>query len=91
MTFFYSLEEDEDDEDVEAVILFMMLSGRCPFGGETDKEIQEAVLGQALRFNQKHWGEISPDAIDLCQRMMERSVRNRLTCKGVLDHAWYRY
>jgi len=70
------------------VILFMMLSGRCPFGGETDKEIQEAVLGQALRFNQKHWSEISPDAIDLCQRMMERSVRKRLTCKGVLDHAW---
>ena len=70
------------------VILFMMLSGRCPFGGNDDDEIQDAVRNGKLKFNQKHWGDITPDAIDLCQKMMERNVSSRLDCKGVLNHAW---
>ena len=70
------------------VILFMMLSGRVPFGGNDDEEIQEAVASAKLKFHSATWEGISPDAIDLCQKMMNRNEPERLTCKGVLDHVW---
>ena len=70
------------------VILYMMLSGRVPFGGNTDAEIQQAVQDSPLVFKKNTWADISPAAIDLCQKMMNRNEPERLTCKGVLDHPW---
>jgi len=70
------------------VILFMMLSGRVPFGGQDDEEIQEAVRTQDLIFHRKQWSNISPAAIDLVKQMINRDEPKRLTCKGVLNHPW---
>ena len=69
-------------------ILFMMLAGKCPFGGQSDEEIQENVVNGRLKFNKKDWSNISPDAVDLLQKMIERDVSKRLTCASVLEHPW---
>ena len=70
------------------VIFYMLLSGRCPFGGVDDDEIQEAVRSSKLKFHPATWGEISDGAIDLCKKMINRSVGQRLTCAQVLKHPW---
>lgn len=70
------------------VIFYMLLSGRCPFGGNDDDEIQDAVRNGSLKFHPQTWGDVSDGAIDLCKKMIERDVSSRLTCAEVLQHPW---
>lgn len=47
------------------VILFILLSGRPPFGGDTDKEILENVKQGVYSFASAEWKNVSAEAKDL--------------------------
>lgn len=47
------------------VIMFIMLSGKPPFGGKTNKEIINNVLNGTYNMKSEVWNNISNDAKDL--------------------------
>eukprot|EP00943_MAST-04B_sp_MAST-4B-sp1_P003108 g3108.t1 len=70
------------------VVMFMLLSGRCPFGGHTDEQIQANVLRGKYVFKQDAWEGISNEAKDFIKKLLVQDFKKRMTAKEALDHAW---
>ena len=70
------------------VILYVMLSGEPPFYGENDNEIYAQILNSEVNFNQKVWDDISDEAKDLIQKLLNKNHRSRLSAVEALQHPW---
>jgi serine/threonine protein kinase len=54
------------------VILYILLSGAPPFGGDSDQRIFEGILKAPLCFTAAPWPTISTAAKDVVRRMLVR-------------------
>lgn len=54
------------------VIMFIMLSGKPPFGGKNNNEILNNVLHGSYDFTHPNWANISADAKDLITKLLDR-------------------
>lgn len=70
------------------VILFILLSGRPPFGGDNDKEILDAVKQGVFSFAGPEWKSISADAKDLIKLMLTYDPSLRISAERALNHIW---
>jgi len=61
------------------VIMFIMLCGKPPFGGKTNKEIINNVLNGSYNMKSEVWNTVSIDAKDLISKLLQRSADIRLT------------
>lgn len=69
------------------VILFMLLSGKPPFNGRTDKEIVRHAAKSKVTFG-PFWSSISPHAKQLVGKMLVKNPQNRLSAEQILNHRW---
>lgn len=73
------------------VILYIMLIGSKPFKlpFPTDTNFDRICMDCKLKDCIDYWGiDLSVDAIDLCQNMLVRDKRKRLTLAAVMKHPW---
>jgi calcium-dependent protein kinase len=70
------------------VMLFMLLSGRPPFSGNTEKEVRKKVQRADFDFDKKYWSRVSEDAQSLIRKMLKVRVQDRISAKEALQHAW---
>jgi calcium-dependent protein kinase len=54
------------------VVMFIMLSGKPPFGGKNNNEILNSVLHGRYDFSAPNWANISDDAKDLISKLLDR-------------------
>lgn len=52
--------------------MYIMLSGRPPFGGKNNNEILNNVLHGSYDFKHQNWENISDEAKDLISKLLER-------------------
>lgn len=69
------------------VILYVLITGELPFGGDNDRKIQESIKKGKYSLSQKAWEKVSPECIDLVKKMLV-PVQERLDSQEVLDHPW---
>lgn len=70
------------------VVLFIMMSGKPPFGGKSNKEIIDNVLKGQYSFKNPVWDHISDTAKDLIAKLLERQADERLTAEEAYNHPW---
>lgn len=70
------------------VILFVMLSGMLPFGGDTEDEIREAVLNDDVSFADEEWLFISGEAKAFIRRLLEKNPLARYSAAQALMDPW---
>ena len=70
------------------IVLFIMLSGKPPFGGKSNKEIIDNVLRGAYSYSNPVWDNISAEAKDLIDKLLERQADMRLTAEEAYNHPW---
>ena len=71
------------------VILYRLVVGRCPFIGQTDKDLIAAIKsGEFNRFD-SHWRMLSNNCQDLICKLLTLDVRARLSAEAALDHPWF--
>lgn len=70
------------------VILYVLLSGRPPFFGFTDTEVQCAILEGKISLRGAEWSLVSADAKDLLLKMLTRDPRRRITAQEAYLHRW---
>ena len=70
------------------VVLFIMLSGKPPFGGKSNKEIIDNVLKGTYNFSNPVWDQISEDAKDLISKLLNKQADERLTAEDAYNHPW---
>jgi len=76
------------------IILYIMLVGAHPFdlgGKSSDTEIEERIkTNPSPPIGGPYTSHLSPSAIDLIQKLMERDPSKRLTAYGMMQHPWIR-
>eukprot|EP00300_Choanocystis_sp_HF-7_P022519 c21841_g1_i1.p1 GENE.c21841_g1_i1~~c21841_g1_i1.p1 ORF type:complete len:454 (+),score=108.13 c21841_g1_i1:38-1399(+) len=70
------------------VITYILLCGYPPFYAKTEKELFQKILTRKFEFHHKFWYKISPEAIDLINKLLELNPLKRLTAKQALQHPW---
>lgn len=67
------------------VVIYVMLSGDLPYGDNPDS----ICSGDPPDFSSKVWNNISPEAQDLIQKLLDPSIEERFTAKEALQHEWF--
>jgi serine/threonine protein kinase len=70
------------------VVMFIMLSGKPPFGGKNNNEILNSVLHGEFNFDSEVWKVISDPCKDLISKLLERSADMRFTSEEAFNHPW---
>ncbi|XP_030558873.1 serine/threonine-protein kinase D3 isoform X1 [Drosophila novamexicana] len=68
------------------VIIYVSLSGTFPFNEEED--INDQIQNAAFMYPPNPWKEISSNAIDLINNLLQVKQRKRYTCDKSLMHYW---
>mmetsp|Transcript_115400 Transcript_115400/g.200288 ORF Transcript_115400/g.200288 Transcript_115400/m.200288 type:complete len:632 (+) Transcript_115400:47-1942(+) len=69
------------------VIVYILLSNRMPFAG-SDKEMQEKILCAQYEMEPEIWGELSDDAGNFVESLLQLDPGARLTAEEALAHPW---
>ena len=72
------------------VILYILLSARPPFGGDSDSEIMERVAIGQYDIESKPFNKISKSAIDLIKKLLVMNVDKRISAEDALNHPWFK-
>ncbi|PXF44772.1 Serine/threonine-protein kinase DCLK3 [Gracilariopsis chorda] len=70
------------------VVMYILLSGKFPFGGNNESEYYQRVLSKQAYFPSEEWGNVSEDAKNLVRGMLCKDPRKRLTVEQCLRHPW---
>lgn len=68
------------------VIIYVSLSGVFPFN--EDEDINDQIQNAAFMYPTNPWKEITPQAIDLINNLLQVKSRKRLTVDKALVHPW---
>lgn len=71
------------------VLLYVLLTGCSPFGGDTKQETFCNISQCRLDFPEDLFGEISEEAKDLMTKLMVKNPSGRLTAEQCIKHAWF--
>ena len=72
------------------VILYMLLTGRPPFGGNNDYEIMEKIKTGKFDLSSPPFDTLSPEVKDLISSLLEIDVNKRLSAQDALKHNWFK-
>jgi calcium-dependent protein kinase len=72
------------------VVMYILLSGKMPFGGDNDLEILNNVKKGKFSLEISEFNIISNSAIDLIKGLMTYNAKERLTAKSALKHPWFK-
>lgn len=70
------------------VVLYILLSGKFPFGGKNESEYYQRVLTKEAYFPSDEWSNVSDQAKDLVRGMLCKDPEKRLTAEQCLSHEW---
>ena len=72
------------------VIMYILLSGRPPFGGDNDKEIMEKVIVGKYDLETSPFDKLSKSGKDLIQKLLTFEPTKRITAEQALSHPWFK-
>eukprot|EP00488_Nonionellina_sp_1-RS-2012_P000080 TRINITY_DN10266_c0_g1_i1.p1 TRINITY_DN10266_c0_g1~~TRINITY_DN10266_c0_g1_i1.p1 ORF type:complete len:119 (-),score=22.28 TRINITY_DN10266_c0_g1_i1:141-467(-) len=72
------------------VILYLMLVGYQPFDGETSNDIYKLIAQGKYDMDSDRWNDVSVEAKDLVQFLLQIDPEKRYSAKEVIRHKWIR-
>ena len=72
------------------VIMYILLSGRPPFNGDSDEEIINRIMRNKLDLEKYPWSIISNEAKDLLKKLLEFDANKRISAEEALNHNWFK-
>jgi len=70
------------------IIIYILLSSTIPFLSKDKNRTKKNIAYETLKFSSQKWAQVSPDAIDLVSRMLEKRKLNRIDLESILNHKW---
>jgi len=68
------------------VLLYVLLSGRLPFSGETDVDLFRAIIEGDLVWKKPQFDTVSAEAKDLIEKLITKDVDARFDAEQALKH-----
>ena len=72
------------------IIMYILLTGKPPFNGDSDEEILKKILQNHLDLEKYPWSVISLKAKDLIKKLLETDTKKRITAEEALNHEWFK-
>ena len=72
------------------VIMYILLSGRPPFAGDSDKEIMEKVRIGKYDLEEPPFDKLSSSGKDLIKKLMIMDPKKRISAQEALNHPWFK-
>lgn len=75
------------------IILCQLFTGWHPFytPGDDETAVRAKISSpDPVQFPVDIWAQVSPEACDLCRKLLEKSPKNRLSATQALMHEWFR-
>jgi calcium-dependent protein kinase len=69
--------------------MYILLSGKYPFYGNSEEEITRKILTGNYNFEDKHFIDVSENAKDLIKRCLIHDKNKRITVKEALRHEFF--
>ncbi|CAG8711540.1 3466_t:CDS:1, partial [Acaulospora colombiana] len=73
------------------VIMYTVLCGYTPFWGEDQNALFDCIIKGVYHFDDAYWEDISDEAKELIERMLEYDPAQRITAHDALAHKWFKY
>ncbi|OWZ22444.1 CAMK/CDPK protein kinase [Phytophthora megakarya] len=70
------------------VIMYMLLSNKAPFYGDTEDELIDSIFANNVPYSGEEWGSVSPEAKALLRKLLHTTPTDRFTAAQVLQHPW---
>lgn len=70
------------------VIAYVLLCGYAPFFGEKDSDLFAAIMGAVYEFDSPYWDDISDEAKDFINKLLQVDIKKRSTTREALNHPW---
>ena len=70
------------------VICFVILCGEPPFNGKNTSELFKKIKTTDYGFNQPIWSQISNEAKDFIEKLIDPDLDTRMTVEQALSHEW---
>ena len=71
------------------VIMYILLTGRPPFFGNTDSEIMYRIKSGKYDLSKYPWSVVSKEAKDLIKALLQPNPNMRLSAEQALKHPWF--
>ena len=72
------------------VIMYVLLTKKPPFGGETSEEIIANIEKGVYDLKSPPFDKISKNAIDLLQKLLNKDIKQRISAQTALNHPWFK-
>ena len=72
------------------VILYILLCGYPPFNGSSNVDIFHNIQYSEPMFTAEEWKDVSPSAIDLIKKMLDKNPFKRYNAEQCLSHKWFK-
>ena len=72
------------------VIMYILLCGYPPFNGNSNEEIYNSIKNSQPYFHGEDWRDITPEAIDLLQNMLNKNSNKRFSAEKCINHKWFK-
>ena len=72
------------------IIMYILLTGKPPFNGDSDEEILKKIIQNHLDLEKYPWSVISLKAKDLIKKLLETDAKKRITAEEALNHEWFK-
>ena len=70
------------------VVTYVLLTGISPFAGDDVMETYANIGMVEYDFDCEEWDDISEDATDFIEKLLERRPKDRMTAREALEHPW---
>jgi calcium-dependent protein kinase len=70
--------------------MYILLSGRPPFPGDTDREIMDNVAKGKYDLHDSPFDKVSDSAKDLIKRLLVMDPKARISAQEALNHRWFK-
>lgn len=70
------------------VVLYILLSGKVPFPGDSNKEIIENVIRGEYHFQHEAFKNVSDQGKDLIMHLLVKDADQRFTASDAFNHPW---
>ena len=72
------------------VIMYILLSGRPPFPGDSDKEIMDKVALGKYDLEESPFDQLSNSGKDLIKKLLVKDPKKRISASDALNHPWFK-